>query len=100
MPNSIHIFENLYWGGDFAVLKDLIEQKKVLPDQLRFFAGYSGWSAGQLNDEIKENSWLVSQIDVKSIMSLSTDNLWEQSLRSLGGRYRMWSNFPENPSMN
>lgn len=100
IPNSIHIFDNLYWGGDFSVLKDLIEEKKVYPHQVRFFAGYSGWSAGQLNEEIKENSWLVSQIDVRSIMSLNNDNLWEQSLRKLGGRYRMWSNFPENPSMN
>ncbi len=100
IPNSIHISEQLYWGGDFNVLKDLIEQKKVLPHQLRFFAGYSGWSAGQLEEEIKENSWLVSKIDVKSIMSLNLSNLWEKCLRKLGGKYRLWSNFPENPSMN
>lgn len=100
IPNSIHIYEQLYWGGDFNVLKDLIEQKKVLPHQVRFFAGYSGWSAGQLEEEIKENSWLVSKIDVKSIMSLNLSDLWEKSLRKLGGKYRLWSNFPENPSMN
>jgi putative transcriptional regulator len=100
IPNSIHIFDSLYWGGDFTVLKDLIEEKKVLPHQVRFFAGYAGWSAGQLGEEIQEHSWLVSQTEVNKIMNLENQNLWEECLRNLGGKYRMWSNFPENPSMN
>lgn len=100
IPQSLPIFNNLYWGGDFSVLKDLIEQKLVLPNQVRFFAGYSGWSAGQLEEEIKEHSWLVSELEVEEIMDAENSNLWEQSLRKLGGRFRMWSNFPENPSLN
>lgn len=100
IPQSIHIFDNLYWGGDFEVLKRLIEQKIVKSEQLRFFAGYSGWSIGQLDEEIKENSWLVSQLDVPDIMNCDNEKLWEKSLRRMGGRYKMWSNFPENPSMN
>ena len=100
IPQSIHIYDNLYWGGDFGVLKELIEQKLVLPDQVRFFAGYSGWTAGQLDDEIKEDSWLVSQLDVKDVMNSNNEKLWEQSLRKMGGRYKMWSNFPENPGLN
>ncbi|MBI9056518.1 MAG: YqgE/AlgH family protein [Labilibaculum sp.] len=100
IPQSIHIYDNLYWGGDFRVLKELIEQKMVLPDQVRFFAGYSGWTAGQLDDEIKEDSWLVSQLDVKDVMNCNNEKLWERSLRKMGGRYKMWSNFPENPGLN
>ena len=100
IPQSIHIYDNLYWGGDFTVLKELIEQKMVLPDQVRFFAGYSGWTPGQLDDEIKEDSWLVSQLDVKDVMNSYNEKLWEKSLRKMGGRYKMWSNFPENPGMN
>ena len=100
IPDSLPIYDNLYWGGDFGVLKDLIEQKVVMPSQVRFFAGYSGWSAGQLVEEINEHSWLVSKIDVQSVMNYENEDLWEQSLRKMGGKYRMWSNFPENPSMN
>lgn len=100
IPQSIHIYDNLYWGGDFTVLKELIEQKMVLPDQVRFFAGYSGWTPGQLDDEIKDDSWLVSQLDVKDVMNCKNEKLWEQSLRKMGGRYKMWSNFPENPGLN
>ena len=100
IPQSIHIHDNLYWGGDFGILKELIEQKRVLPNQVRFFAGYSGWTAGQLDEEISENSWLVSQLDVKDVMKCNNEKLWEQSLRKMGGRYKMWSNFPENPGLN
>lgn len=100
IPRSIHICDNLYWGGDFSVLKELIEQKKVSQDQVRFFAGYSGWTAGQLDDELNEDSWLVSELDVKDIMNCGNEKLWEQSLRKMGGRYKMWSNFPENPGLN
>jgi putative transcriptional regulator len=100
VPNSIHIFDNLYWGGDFDVLKDLIEKKMILPNQVRFFAGYSGWSSGQLREEIEEHSWLVSELSLTEIMKYDNEDLWQQALRELGGKYRMWSNFPENPSLN
>lgn len=100
VPNSIPIVDNLYWGGDFAVLKDLMVRDSILPHQIRFFVGYSGWSAGQLQDEIHGNSWLVSTLNVNEIMSPDIEKLWEKSLRQMGGKYRMWANFPENPSMN
>lgn len=100
IPHSVHIFDNLYWGGDFVVLKELIEQKMIQPNQVRFFAGYSGWTEGQLDDEINESSWLVSEISVADIMNCQNEKIWEQSLRQLGGKYKMWSNFPENPGLN
>lgn len=100
IPQSLHIKDNLYWGGDFEVLRELIENKMIHTSQIRFFAGYSGWEAGQLDNEIKENSWMVSEMNIPQIMDLEEIDVWEKSLRELGGKYRMWSNFPENPSLN
>lgn len=100
IPNSLHIKDNLYWGGDFEALRQLIEEKRIHTSQIRFFAGYSGWDAGQLEREINEDSWMVSELNVASIMNVEDLNVWEKSLRTLGGKYRMWSNFPENPSLN
>lgn len=100
IPQSIHIKDNLYWGGDFEILRQLIEQKRIHTSQIRFFAGYSGWDAGQLERELKEDSWMVSEMDVKTLMDVENPNIWEKSLRNMGGKYRMWSNFPENPSLN
>jgi len=100
IPNSFQIFDNLYWGGDFAILKELVYNKKIEHDQIRFFAGYSGWSAGQLEDEIRGNSWLVSSLEMKEIMAVNNDDIWQKALTQLGGNYKVWANFPKDQSMN
>lgn len=99
IPNSEHIFGNIYWGGDFDVIKDLITLKKIRPSQIRFFLGYSGWQAGQLENELYQNSWLVTEIKSGEIMNFSS-NIWKETMSTLGDKYRIWSNFPENPGFN
>lgn len=100
IPNSFHIFDKLYWGGDFEILKELIKSERLGIDQIRFFAGYSGWSAGQLEDEIKENSWLVSFVEINELMSVDNNDIWKKALSRLGGNYKLWANFPKDQSMN
>lgn len=100
IPGSIHIKENLFWGGDFDALKMQIQLGLVKPQQVRFFLGYSGWEAGQLEEEINENSWLVADIPQADLMNLDENVMWVQSVRAMGGKYSMWENFPENPSLN
>ncbi|WP_423128883.1 YqgE/AlgH family protein [Gaoshiqia sp. Z1-71] len=101
IPGSIHVKDDLYWGGDFDELKKLINLGLVKPDQVRFFLGYSGWDSGQLEEELKENTWLVSEIEQDTVMDNSPKNqMWVQIVRELGGKYSMWENFPENPSLN
>lgn len=100
LPGSIKINENLYWGGDFDALVKLIKDNKVKNHQIRFFLGYSGWSPGQLEQELEENSWVVSRLTNAQIMNEDNPDLWENSLRELGGKFVIWSNFPENPNMN
>lgn len=100
IPNSFHIFDKLYWGGDFEILKELIKSERLGIDQIRFFAGYSGWSAGQLEDEIKENSWLVSTVEINDLMRVDNNDIWKKALSRLGGNYKLWANFPKDQSMN
>ena len=100
IPNSFHVFDNLYWGGDFEILKELVSLKKIEVDQIRFFAGYSGWSAGQLEDEIKENSWLVSSVEISDLMRIDNEDIWKKALSRLGGNYKLWANFPKDERMN
>lgn len=100
IPESMHIFDNLYWGGDFEVLKTQIKLGLVSSSQVRFFLGYSGWEPGQLEEEIKENSWLVTNIPQDELMTINENTMWADTVRSMGGKYKMWENFPENPSLN
>lgn len=100
IPGSLHIRENLYWGGDFDALKLQIKLGLVHPNQIRFFLGYSGWDPGQLEEEIRENSWLVAELSQAELMSIDENEMWVESVRSMGGKYSMWENFPENPTLN
>jgi putative transcriptional regulator len=99
VKGSIRIKDELYWGGDFGELKLAIASGGVRSEQVKFFVGYSGWSAGQLENEIAENSWLVAEVDTKLVMK-STRNFWLESVRKAGGRYESWQNFPEDPNFN
>lgn len=100
IPGSLHIKENLYWGGDFETLKLQIKLGMVQKNQIRFFLGYSGWDPGQLEEEIRENSWLVAELSQAELMSIDENDMWVESVRSMGGKYSMWENFPENPTLN
>ncbi len=100
IPNSIQVLDNIYWGGDFDIVKQLISSGNIGNEQIRFFLGYSGWRAHQLEDELEENSWVVAEIEPREVMTPNNKNFWKNSLKKLGKKYELWSNFPENPQMN
>lgn len=100
LPGSIRVLGNLFWGGDFKVLKNLIADGLVKPTEIHFFLGYSGWDAGQLEDEIKEDSWLVTDVDESLVMRDTNDVSWTDFVKKAGNRYSIWENYPENPSFN
>lgn len=101
IPNSIEICNGIYWGGDFVAVKQLINDKKINPESIRFFLGYSGWSSKQLINEMKEDSWVVSkEISTPTILSIKSKNMWRKQMRNLGGEYQIWANSPKDPSMN
>ncbi len=99
IPNSESVIGNIYWGGDFDTVKNMIRENQIQSSQIRFFLGYSGWQAGQLESELNRNSWLVSELKPIEIMGYNS-NIWKDSLETLGERYKMWANFPENPGLN
>ena len=100
IPGSIHVLDDIHWGGDFNELKRLVNLGIITRGEIRFFLGYSGWDAGLLEREIRENSWLVDDVDSSLIMEELGAEAWGQFVRKVGERYSMWENFPENPSLN
>jgi putative transcriptional regulator len=100
IPKSIHVENNVYWGGDIDAIRKLIKSGKISKSQIRFFLGYSGWSAGQLERELKENSWVIAKVGSDIIMNNRGDDTWKMVLRSLKNKYRMWADFPDSPEMN
>lgn len=100
IEGSIKIKDGLYWGGSFEILKLLIESGHVHPSDFRFFIGYSGWSASQLENEMKVKSWIVTSSKVEDIFSDEPDKLWRDTLKGMGKKFSILASFPEDPSVN
>lgn len=97
---SSEIMPGLFWGGNFEQLKALIKAGKIKEDQVRFFAGYSGWEKGQLTKELKEKSWIVAKATVEQALNGRTKDFWNETLKKMGNKFAIMSNFPEDPTMN
>ena len=101
ISNSVEISDGIYWGGDFETTVALINQQKINQNDIRFFLGYSGWASLQLDQELLSKSWIVVQNQYESdIIRKSTQAFWREKMMELGGDYLLWSNAPENPSLN
>ncbi len=100
LPESKKIMNGIYWGGDFDILKLMIEAGQVKPSDIRFYVGYSGWGSAQLAKEIKEQSWILAPGNKQFTFSGNYKSLWRDVLKSMGKEYSILSNFPEDPSLN
>jgi putative transcriptional regulator len=101
IPGGIEITEGIFWGGDFETVKDLIANYQLNDDEIRFFTGYSGWSADQLTEELQENTWIVTdKVGTDTIFTHNEETLWRDVIIGLGRRYAHIANFPENPALN
>ncbi|MFP4091380.1 MAG: YqgE/AlgH family protein [Cyclobacteriaceae bacterium] len=101
IPGGEDLGNGIYWGGDFEQLMSVINTRQLSTDQVLFFVGYSGWAAGQLDAELQENSWFVHhQASVEDVFDDSAEQLWRKVLRNMGGKYRMYSNYPTDPRLN
>jgi putative transcriptional regulator len=67
---------------------------------LRIFAGYAGWSAGQLEDEVATGSWYVVGSESGDVFTAEPDDLWSLVLRRKGQQYALLSTMPIDPSLN
>lgn len=99
VPDTNHVNDNIYWGGDFEYIKSLITAKKISPKQILFFVGYSGWSKEQLDREISEGSWVVTKLSPIEIFA-GDDELWINAVEQLGKNFKPWTLYPEDPSFN
>jgi putative transcriptional regulator len=101
IAESISVGEELFWGGDFEQVLSLINTGQLKMEDARFFIGYSGWSPGQLENELKENSWFVyKNATAEDVFDTSANDLWRKVLKNMGGKYRMFSNYPIDPRLN
>ncbi len=91
---------DLYWGGSFDQLEVLINAEAVHNEALRVFMGYSGWSAGQLQHEIEQNSWLVIPFNEQLVFNTLVQDIWNTAVAMLGPKYAYLANIPQDSRLN
>jgi len=84
LDDSIEISPGIYWSGDYEKLRILIECKLISNDSIRFYIGYSGWSNGQLEEEMKDPAWIVSDMDSNYLYKSNPEHLWKEILDQMG----------------
>ncbi|HEV2319678.1 MAG TPA: YqgE/AlgH family protein [Verrucomicrobiae bacterium] len=95
-----NVFPNLNLGHSLDDLMEIGESYSA-GKKVKMFAGYAGWSPGQLEEEMKRKSWLTYPASLELVFETPSDKLWQKILQAKGGwRNKLLSQMPENLSWN
>ena len=101
IPDSVQLAPGVFFGGDFVVLKMFIESGQSINGKVKFMVGYSGWTTGQLNNEVERYDWAVLKDNTAELVFNTPDDLvWSQAVKNFGDQYRLWSTWPDDVSLN
>lgn len=67
---------------------------------VRIFAGYAGWGAGQLEEELAQDAWFVLDFTPSDLLTESPEDLWAAVLRRQTGHLAVFATYPPDPQMN
>ena len=87
----------LHFGIEPDKAIQLLEEEGT---HVRGFLGYSGWSAGQLENEMKMRTWIVADVPEDLLTHTQDDSLWRTVLGREGAEWRLLANEPEKPEQN
>jgi putative transcriptional regulator len=100
LEGSVKVKNGVYWGGDFEKLKFLIDSQLITSHNIRFYIGYSGWSSGQLQDELNYGSWVLADMDPNYLFKSKPEVLWEQIMSNKGSVYSVIAKMPDSVNWN
>ncbi len=100
LEDSRRIHHGVWWGGSFEKLKFLISSKLITSDNIRFFVGYSGWTEGQLTDEMNIGSWLLADMHPNYLFKSKPDYLWQQIMSNKGDAFTVIATMPDAVTCN
>lgn len=80
--SGMRIAERLYLSASPDMLRRLLRPSP--PPMARLIVGYAGWGPGQLEAELEQSAWLMSDVDRDLIFNTPAEQLWEKAIRRLG----------------
>ncbi len=96
--STMNIFPWLAWGRSFEEMEELFESDDP-PGKIIAFAGYAGWSSGQLDEEMKSGCWIVHPASPTFVFSAKPEALWRHVLRQKGGIFQLIAEWPQDASL-
>ncbi len=100
LDESRPVSRGVWWGGDFDKLKFLMSSQLITPANIRFFVGYSGWSEGQLQEELDLGSWVVANMHSNYLFKSKPTDLWQQIMSNKGDSYSVIATMPDAVTWN
>ncbi len=100
LDGSTEIGPGVFWGGEFDKLKFLVSHGMIQETNIRFFVGYSGWSPGQLDEELDSGSWITSEMHANYLFKSKPAKLWHQVLHNKGDVFSVLAQLPEENILN
>ena len=104
VANAMPVLPGLWLGGDLDGIRALLTRPVPSKGSIRFFIGYSGWAAGQLEAEMERHSWYVHDAPLADKMSIVMDTdpgeLWKRLLGNKGPGFSKVPGLPTDPSLN
>lgn len=100
LEDSVPILPGIYWGGSFEKLKFLVDNQMVFINNIRFYLGYSGWTEGQLDEEMKFGSWVLGDADSNYLFKEDPEQLWQKVLDHKGDVYSVLARIPASNLQN
>ena len=94
-----NVMENLNLGHSLEMLVDLGESYSNT-QKIKMFAGYAGWSPGQLDAEMARQDWLIHPASLDLIFQIAPDQLWRTIMRQKGPLDRLVADAPDDPALN
>lgn len=94
------VASGVYWGGKFETVMKKIHDRSLDLRRIRFFLGYSGWSQGQLNEEMEQKSWLITAASPQLVFKSKPKQAWADAIRQLDRNFHEIVNYPIDPQLN
>ena len=94
-----NVMPNLSLGHSMDTLIELGESLSPTR-KIKMFAGYAGWSPGQLESEMKRKAWLTHPASIELVFDSPPKHLWQEILRRKGWQYKILAQSPDDLSLN
>jgi putative transcriptional regulator len=94
---GLKVINGVYLSRSFELLTELLSSNN---SNFRIYQGYSGWSAGQLEQEFQRKSWVSHESKADFIFPNDPEKVWREALKSKGGIYKYFAEHTKDPLLN